>query len=158
MMSQTRGSGSFPPRYFKQMAQARQPMRICPLPPRFQNFILKATTSATATPSSRKVFWNKSQVRRSVPKAPEKSALKKPKKPCDLGAAAEMTISLRMRATRTAAARMRSPFQRGIPSRRVMWMNGSLVFFMPDPPRSSYLWQRPSACPSLLRGQVRPPS
>ena len=53
-----------------QAADAKQPMRIWPSPPRFQNFMRNAGVSATEMQSRMASSWRSDQVLRAVPKAP----------------------------------------------------------------------------------------
>ena len=58
------------PRVIMTAAQAKPPAMTCPSAPMFQNRILKAGVTAREMPSRMASFWNRTQVFRSVPKAP----------------------------------------------------------------------------------------
>ena len=62
--------GSLPPRRIMQAVVARQPISIWPSPPRFQQRIRKAGVMARETHRSIAMFWNRTQVRRALPKEP----------------------------------------------------------------------------------------
>ena len=70
MMMMSRTLGTLSPSRIMQAADAKQPMRIWPSPPRFQNFIRNAGVSATEMQSRMASSWRSDQVLRAVPKAP----------------------------------------------------------------------------------------
>ena len=62
--------GIISPMYIMQRAVAQAPMRICPSPPRFQNFILKAGVRARETLRRTASSLRRIHIFLSVPKAP----------------------------------------------------------------------------------------
>ena len=64
--------GSTSRRQIMHAAEARQPMRVWPSPPMFQNRMRKAGVTAREMHSSMATFWRVTHMRRGDPKVPLK--------------------------------------------------------------------------------------